>query len=106
VDYKVYIVSPAKREIKKLPRAVQIAILSSTFSLGQDPRPKGHKPIVGQQDLLRIRAGRYRIIYSVHDRSQTVIVVTVRSRSEATYKIIPVKDLATKIKELEGLFKL
>ncbi len=103
MDYKVHIVSRAKREIKRLPRPIQIAILNSALSLGRDPRPKGHRPIVGQKNLLRIRVGRYRVIYNVQDQLQAVIIVTIRPRSEATYKNIPVKDLSSKIKELEKL---
>ncbi len=103
VAFRVHIVSPAKREIKKLPVAAQVAVLNSALSLGKNPRPKGHRLIVGQKNLLRIRVGRHRVIYSVQDRLKAVAVVAVRLRGESTYKNIPVKDLSTKIKELEGL---
>ena len=102
--YKVHVVSPAKREIKKLPRSTQVAILKSALSLAKDPRPTGYTPIVGQKDVYRIRVGRYRVIYCVQDRLQAVMVITVRLRGESTYKNIPVQDLSAKIRELEKLF--
>jgi mRNA interferase RelE/StbE len=105
VAYKVHIASPAKREIRKLPRPAQISVLKSALSLAEDPRPRGYASIVAQKDLFRIRVGRYRVIYSVQDQLQAVIIATVRLRGEATYKNIPLKDLSAKIKELENLVK-
>jgi mRNA interferase RelE/StbE len=103
VVYEVHIVSPARREIKKLPPSIQVAILSAGLALGKDPRPQGHRPIVGQKDLLRIRVGRYRVIYTVQDRLRAVIIVTVRLCGESTYKNVPMKDLSAKIRKLEKL---
>lgn len=103
MDYRVYIVSPAKREIRKLPSSTQVALLKTALSLAKDPRPQGYAAIVGQKDIFRVRVGRYRVIYSIQDHLRAVIVITVRQRSESTYKSIPVKDLSAKIRELESL---
>jgi mRNA interferase RelE/StbE len=96
-------VAPAKREIRKLPTSTQIPVLNSCLALGTDPRPKGYRPIVGKRDLLRIRVGQYRVIYSVDDQHKAVIVVTIRKRGESTYKQIPLQDLLAKVRELENL---
>ena len=50
--------------------------------LGQDPRPPGAKALQGR-DGLRVRVGRYRIIYTVEYNVLLVVVVTVVHRGDA-----------------------
>ncbi|MFC1835621.1 type II toxin-antitoxin system RelE/ParE family toxin [Thermodesulfobacteriota bacterium] len=57
----------------------------------------------GQKDLFRLRVSNYRIIYSILDRFEAVIIVTVRPRRKDTYKNIPLEDLSAKTRELEGV---
>lgn len=101
--YDSYILAHAKREIKKLPdRNIQGRILfASVITLADDPRPPGYRQLEGQKDLFRLRVGDYRIIYSILDHCEAVIIVSVRPRDKGTYKNIPRADLSAKIKELE-----
>ncbi|MGI8784169.1 MAG: type II toxin-antitoxin system RelE family toxin [Acidobacteriota bacterium] len=57
-------------------------IVTRIHSLADDPRPDGCEKLAGQQDRYRIRAGRYRILYSIQDEELIVIVVKVGHRRE------------------------
>lgn len=101
--YKVHVVTPAKREIKKLDRAAKVAVLRANLSLAENPRPNGCVPVVGLTGLYRIHvpsAPKYRIIYHIHDQFRTVIVVTVRIKGKGTYQDIPIQSLTAKLNEL------
>jgi mRNA-degrading endonuclease RelE of RelBE toxin-antitoxin system len=98
VAYKVHVVSPAKREIKKLDRPTKVAVLKANLSLGENPRPDGYVPVAAQSGLYRIHvpsASKYRIIYHINDRFQAVIIVTVRLKGKSTYQKIPIQSLST-----------
>lgn len=105
--YKVHVVSPAKRQIKKLDLPAKIAVLKANLSLGENPRPEGYVPVVGQSGLYRIHvpsAPKYRIIYHIHDQFQTVIIVTVRLKGKSTYQNIPIHSLSLKLENLKEEF--
>jgi len=52
--------------------------------LGDDPRPPGTKKLSGSP-LWRIRVGDVRVIYSVWDAQQLVVITRVARRNESTY---------------------
>ena len=60
-------------ERERLARAIQ--------RLGNDPRPPGCKKLIGR-DAWRIREGRFRIIYEIHDGRLLVMVIHVGDRKE------------------------
>jgi len=45
-----------------------------TDSLAHSPRPRGVKALSGEEGLLRLRVGDYRIIYQVEDHALTVLI--------------------------------
>ena len=57
----------------KLKRRIEAALLG----LREDPRPPGAKRLAGQEGLLRIRVGDWRILYEVHEREVVVLVVRI-----------------------------
>lgn len=75
--------------------------------MGRNPRPYGCQRVKEQKDVYRVYSedGNYRIIYSVQDHLQAVIIMFVRRRKEDTYKNIPVESLSDKIKQLEKQLK-
>jgi mRNA interferase RelE/StbE len=102
--YVLHILSHAERDLKKILKNVPVQaqlIATEIRKLSDDPRPPGHRSVVGQKDLLRIRVGQYRIIYSAQDRLEAVIIVAVRLKGEGTYRKIPETMLSDKIQELE-----
>jgi mRNA interferase RelE/StbE len=42
----------------------------------------GRRALTGRTDLLRVRSGDYRVIYTVHDNTLTVLVVALGHRRE------------------------
>ena len=54
------------------------------WALAQEPRPRGVKKLKGP--FYRIRVGDWRIIYSVFDKDQLVIVGKVARRTKRIYE--------------------
>lgn len=50
--------------------------------LSNDPRPQGVVSLSGENNLLRIRDGDYRIVYSVEDDILLILVVGVGHRKD------------------------
>ena len=103
--YESHILYHAQRDIKKLPtRALQENVLETcTVKLEENPLPEKSKSVVGHRNLFRVYSDdrKYRIIYGVYEHLQAVIIISVRKRTEDTYKHLPLKSLAVKLKELE-----
>jgi mRNA interferase RelE/StbE len=51
-------------------------VLDATDFLADEPRPAGAFPY-GSNDLLRIRVGRYRILYEIDPVAQSITVIHV-----------------------------
>ena len=81
--HEVLIESRAERELRKLPPPDFHPIIAAIQELAKVPRPPGCRKIVGSQNDWRIRTGKYRIIYEINDRDQTIRIMTVRHRREA-----------------------
>jgi mRNA interferase RelE/StbE len=82
-NYKITFSRSAKRELGSLDNRLIQRIIIRIESLASNPRPDGCRKIRGGSNLWRIRAGDYRIIYSVDDNLQTIDIVAVRHRREA-----------------------
>lgn len=77
--YKVVIKKRAKKFIDKLPRNEKIRIVAAIEQL---PDTGNIKKIQGYDNLLRLRVGDYRIIYTVDNGELVIIVVDVGNRGE------------------------
>jgi len=70
-----------------LPCKVQTRILAALRGLAENPRPAGCVAVkTAGKNTYRIRVGGYRVIYTVLDNEQVVIVARVTRRGERTYK--------------------
>jgi mRNA interferase RelE/StbE len=67
--------------LDKLPEHVFKAIIEDIQKLAETPRPRGIEKIKNT-GLWRIRQGDYRIVFSIDDRQETVIVVRIGHRRE------------------------
>jgi mRNA interferase RelE/StbE len=65
-----------------LERPTQVRIAHAIDSLADDPRPRGAVKLAGDQDFYRLRAGDYRIIYSITDEKLIVLVIAVGHRRD------------------------
>lgn len=83
MSYQVLLEAAARRQIKKLPEAVQASLLARITDLGEDPRPAGYKKLKGRKNEYRIRSGNYRVIYSIEDKALVVRVIRAGHRSDA-----------------------
>ena len=72
----------AERALEELPRDVQRRIGKKIDALAVNPRPSGVKKLVGEEDVYRVRAGDYRIVYQIQDAVLLVLVVRVGHRRD------------------------
>jgi mRNA-degrading endonuclease RelE of RelBE toxin-antitoxin system len=109
LSYALHILGHAERDIKrifKVSPATATLIITDIRKHSMNPRPSGHKVVVGQKNVFHIHtAKRYRVIYSIFDQLPAIIVITVRLKGKDTYKHIPVHDIATQIEAIENKLK-
>lgn len=82
MPYKVELAPVAARQIKKLPASIQKRIIGRLEKLGKSPRPTGVKKLTGEENLYRLPAGDYRIIYQILDRVLLILVVKIGHRRD------------------------
>ncbi|HAT50871.1 MAG: type II toxin-antitoxin system RelE/ParE family toxin [Nitrospirae bacterium] len=80
--YKVFIPGRVQKQIDKLPRNVWLRVRSVIDQLEDNPRSNRAKKLSGLPDTWRIRAGDYRILYSIEDDKLIVLVIKIGHRRE------------------------
>lgn len=81
--YRIVITKTAAKEIEAIgQKKDRQRIVERIQSLAENPRAFGCEKLAGREDRYRVRAGRYRIIYSIHDEELVVQVVKVGDRKE------------------------
>lgn len=81
-DYEIVIVGAVRRQLKQINRDDKKRILDKIQSLAENPRPYGYKELKGNDNLFRIRAGDYRIIYEIQDKILLITVLKVGNRRD------------------------
>ncbi len=82
MGYEVVLKPSAAKVLRKLPKPIQKRIGKRIDELAVNPRPPNAKPLTGAEGLLRVRAGEYRIVYTVKDRELIVLVIRIGHRRE------------------------
>ena len=80
--YKIEISQSAERQLKKLRGDDQRRVVKAMLSLIDDPFPKGSRKLTGYDDVFRIRAGQFRILYSVSGRKLIIIILKIGQRKD------------------------
>ena len=80
--YRIEFTPRARRDFRSFARDIQERIDVRILALTENPRPAGSKKLEGQEGLYRIRAGDYRIVYSLHEDVLLVLVVRIGHRRE------------------------
>jgi mRNA interferase RelE/StbE len=80
--YEVQLAPAALRSLRKLQRPIQVRIAHAIESLAANPRPPGVVKLSGEDELHRIRAGDYRMLYSIQDDVLIVLVVAIGHRRD------------------------
>jgi mRNA interferase RelE/StbE len=82
VAYRLQDTAAARRDLQALPREILRRIEARIQALAEHPRPRGVERVRGTQGGLRVRAGDYRILYTVDDAQQVVTIGRVRHRRD------------------------
>ena len=80
-NYKILIKPSAVRELEAIPKRDRLRIVRKIQALAQNSRPPGCEKLSAEEKY-RVLQGWYRIVYSVDDQNQTVLVVKVGHRRE------------------------
>ena len=81
--HRVYLKPAAERALKEIPdQTAWRAIARAVDGLAATPRPDGAVTIPDSGGLRRIRAGDYRVVYTLEHATRTVLVVTIGHRRE------------------------
>jgi mRNA interferase RelE/StbE len=81
VSYSILILRRAQSELASLPKEAYEKVKSAISALANNARPRGCRKLTGR-DGWRIRAGNYRVIYEIHDQTQTITVFQVGHRRD------------------------
>lgn len=81
MTYRVELETRARRDFLGLHPDARERIADAIDDLAVDPRPPGAKRLVGR-DGLRVRAGDYRILYTVDDKARRVHVYIIGHRRD------------------------
>ena len=81
-SYRIELARRAERQLRAFPREVQARIGRSIDALSRQPIPPTAKKLSGHHDLYRVRAGDYRIVYTVQHEALIVLVVAIGHRRE------------------------
>ncbi len=80
--YRIVFAPRAERDLRALPPEVQRRLKPRIDSLAHTPRPRGVKALSGEEGLLRLRIGDYRIVYQAEDHALTVLILKIGHRRE------------------------
>lgn len=80
--YNIQIKKSAQKEIKLLPSIERLIIISKIQTLANDPRGPDSKKL-STQERYRVRVGKYRILYEIHDEVLVIVIVKVAHRKDA-----------------------
>ena len=80
--YEIEISRTAEKQLRRLPRDDQERVASAMLALADNPFPRGARKLSGYDDVFRVRAGRYRILYSVSGHALIIVVLKVGHRRD------------------------
>ncbi len=80
--YEIQLKREPEKFIRKQSRKIQIQIISALRKLQKDPRPRQAKKLSGLDELYRIRAGDYRIVYMIREKRLLILVVRIAHRKD------------------------
>lgn len=78
--YAIRILPSAEKALAAVARPDQRRIARAVDGLASNPRPREAVRLAGEDGLWRIRAGDYRVIYSVQDGALLVLVIRIGHR--------------------------
>lgn len=83
MPYELHIERHAEKDLNKLEKSLFIQIARRIKELAGNPHPQGSKKITGSQNDWRLRAGDYRILYEIDNKTKVVRIIRIKHRREA-----------------------
>lgn len=80
--YTIIIENKAQKEFLKISPPINKAIRKAINNLENEPRPRGVKKLIGSKNGFRVRAGDYRILYTIDDHRHIITIYRIRYRKE------------------------
>jgi mRNA interferase RelE/StbE len=80
--YKVILKPSVEKDLRSLPRNVVKRVFRRIETLKDDPIPRQSIKLSGAEHLYRVRAGEYRIVFSVDTTHMQVVIQYVRRRRD------------------------
>lgn len=79
---QILLKATAARELERLLADAVARIERCIDSLAFDPGPPGVAKMQGDDNLWRVRTGKYRIVYEIHDSRQMVLGLKIGHRKD------------------------
>ena len=80
--YRIELKPAAARELAALAARDRGRVSKRIDALAANPRPPGVEKLKGAENLWRVRAGDYPIVYTIQDNALLVLVLRVRHRRD------------------------
>ncbi|MGH2360511.1 MAG: type II toxin-antitoxin system RelE family toxin [bacterium] len=80
-SYRLLIKPSAVKDLEALPAKDRRRVVSRIRGLASAPRPAGCEKLSGLE-LYRVRQDSYRVLYTVHDAEQIIIVIKIGHRRD------------------------
>ncbi len=82
MPYRILLTKQVEKQINALPHQVATRIEQHTEALHTNPRPPGVKKLKGQLQTYRVRVGNWRIINTIDDSTQEIMLLTIDDRKD------------------------
>lgn len=80
--YNIVVAQSADKALHQLPKEVIPKIVTAIQNLADNPYPVGCRKMAGEENVFRIRVQNYRIIYEIHKKTITIVVLKIGHRKD------------------------
>ena len=80
MSYRIRIEKQVKKDLENITKHDKEKILKSIYLLASNPHPAASTKLVNRAQY-RLRVGRYRVIYEIHNNELLIIVIKVGHRN-------------------------
>ncbi|MFH1024255.1 MAG: type II toxin-antitoxin system RelE/ParE family toxin [Planctomycetota bacterium] len=81
--YKVYYTTSASKGWKTVHPVLIPALRETIENLAHNPRPHQSQKLTTYANAYRLRKGDYRVLYTVNDATQTLVIYKISHRKES-----------------------
>ena len=84
MNYEIILTKKFDKNFSKLDKEIQLRVIKKLKMLGE--KPGAGKPLKGKfKNLLSLRIGDYRIIYTLNEKRKKILIITIEHR-KSVYK--------------------